>query len=504
MDAPDVPDVPTGLDAPDVPTGLDASRDIAPDVTPDAADASPPLSPACVAAAAAHSYMGCEYWPVTLNNIVDQGDGMGDPGFTFAVSIANPQTVDVRVEITGGGLTAPRRFTIAAGATHTEALPWVWRLSLAGASSVVPGGAYHVVSDAPVVAYQFSPLEYDRVTPTGVRVFSYSNDASLLLPAHVLTRDYLGISWPTDSGGGAGLLTIAATSPGATTVDVRLAGAIRSDPTGIPPAAAGSMVTFTLNQGDVLQLLSDRHTGDCAGADLTGSVVHASRPVAAFGGHEGAFVPCGRPWADHLEEQLIPVDAWGTRYVVSALRERGATETSVIRIVSAHAGNRLTFDGIGYPTECPATLAAGAFCEFTTAADFVVSGSEPLAVAQYMVGQDVIAGTSGGDPAMVLEVPTFQFRDSYHIFVPATYVTNFLTIVHPRGTPPDLDGVPIAAGAPVGACGFAVARMTVTAGAHRLAGRSFGIKVSGVAPYTSYLYPGGLDIAPNGSSPRDF
>jgi hypothetical protein len=45
--------------------------------------------------------------------------------------------------------------------------------------------------------------------------------------------------------------------------------------------------------------------------------------------------------------------------------------------------------------------------------------------------------------------------------------------------------------------GFNVLTLPVTAGAHRLrsgAGQGVGIKVYGIAPYTSYMYPGGLDL----------
>jgi len=45
--------------------------------------------------------------------------------------------------------------------------------------------------------------------------------------------------------------------------------------------------------------------------------------------------------------------------------------------------------------------------------------------------------------------------------------------------------------------GMGVARVPVLAGQHSLSGaKGFGIVVYGFAPYTSYMYPGGLDLRP--------
>jgi hypothetical protein len=255
----------------------------------------------------------------------------------------------------------------------------------------------------------------------------------------------------------------------------------------------------TLAQGDAFLVMSGPPFEKACGTrpDLTGTTIESSQPVAVFVGHQCTGVPCDVLYCDHLEEQLFPTRTWGRDYVVSALRERGDTEPSVIRILSAEDGNALTFDGIAPPSECPPVLDAGRFCELTTTDDFMVRGTRPMLVAQFMVGQDEIAGTSGGDPAMVLEVPIFQFRTDYVIVVPETYVENFVTIVHRDGMAPVMDGTPVPLGTPVGSSGFSATRFSVTPGTHRLTGTAFGVKVSGVAPYTSYLYPGGLDLATN-------
>jgi hypothetical protein len=489
-----------GHDASDAATTHDAAHgdlDAGPDAPLPPRDAGPipiPRELTCAEAAAARSYMGCEYWPASVPNAVDQSR------FSYAVMVGNTGSRIASVTIDGGVLPAARTFTVDPGQTHTEVLPWVEELSYASDPRIVRGGAYHLVSDVPVVVYQFSPLEYWDGLGTELSDYSQTNDASLLLPAAVLSQSYRALVWPTDGGGGAGNITVVATEPGETTVDVRLAGDVRRS-FAIPslPITAGSTATVTLSQGDVFVLHSAVPFGAACGArpDLTGTTIEASRNVAVFVGHECAFVPCDSPYCDHLEEQLFPTNAWGRTYVVSALRERGDSEPSVIRVLAADDGDVLTFDGIPHPDSCPAELDAGEFCELTTTDDFVLHATERTLVAQFMVGETVIAGTSGGDPSMVLEVPTFQFRTDYVIGVPETYIENFVTVVHRTGLIPLLDDVPIAAGTPVGASGYSVARFSVTPGLHRLRGHPFAIKVSGVGHYTSYLFPGGLDIAEN-------
>ena len=56
----------------------------------------------------------------------------------------------------------------------------------------------------------------------------------------------------------------------------------------------------------------------------------------------------------------------------------------------------------------------------------------------------------------------------------------------------------------IGETGFGMARVAVSPGAHHIVSpeapdivpEAFGVMVEGLAPYTSYLYPGGLNLEP--------
>lgn len=437
----------------------------------------------CARAAAQRSYLGCEYWPTSLPN-----PALAQASFNFAVTIANPNAFPVSATFSGGGLAAPRTVTVMPNTTQTETLPWVSTLSMARTSLKVPNGAYRLTTTAPVAVYQFNPLQFQNGGAN-----SFTNDASLLLPTHVLTGNYSVITHGAWTFGGStygDFGAVVGTRDG-TTVNVRLSTAISAG-TGVAAAAAGTMQTYMINRGEVLLLSSSTGSAACNAGNITGTTIEANAPVAAFGGHQCTQMPCGFTACDHLEEQLFPAETWGSRFVVSGLRERAANEVAVVRILSRVAGNNLTFTGIATPAGC-ATLAANAYCEFEASADFMVQGTAPLSIAQFMVGQDRVAGV--GDPAMVLEVPTQQFRTNYVFNVPGSYTTNFVTVVYTTGSIPRMDGTPITAGVALAGTPFSVTRYTTTAGSHRMtADQPFGIKVTGTASYTSYMYPGGLDL----------
>ena len=458
----------------------------------------------CDDAALGRSYLGCDYWPtITANSQLGSA-------FEFGVVLSNPQTYAVQATITGGALTASRTVNLAPGAIETVVLPWVQELiqrntAFAGcpspghatcrganpARSVLRrGGAYHVHTNGPIAAYQFNPLTYR--SPEGYA--SFTNDASLLLPQGVLTQRYTVSTYPNWGARTAtgtvylgGFASIVAVTGESTMVTVRATAQVAVGD-GVAPIPPGAQATFSLQQGDVLQLVG---TGD---GDLTGTTITSNLPVAVFVGHDCTNVPAARPACDHLEEQLFPNETWGRDYIVSALRDR-ASLPSVVRIVSQADDNRLTYDPPGVrPQE---TLRAGQVLEFAATQSFRVTGTRAFLVSQYMIGQgDQSSGASAGDPAMVFEVPVQQFRTSYDFYVPSTYPQNFINVATPTGSNLTMDGTPLRGSSEV-VSGYTIFTLPITAGPHRLrgdGGQAFGIKVYGIAPFTSYMYPGGLDL----------
>ena len=99
---------------------------------------------------------------------------------------------------------------------------------------------------------------------------------------------------------------------------------------------------------------------------------------------------------------------------------------------------------------------------------------------------------------MTIAVPTEQFRRQYLFVAPTTFDENWVNLVAPSGADIELDGEPVTADSfePIGSSGYGVARLRLSqSDVHTVeGGASFGATVYGYGQYTSYMYPGGLDL----------
>jgi hypothetical protein len=142
--------------------------------------------------------------------------------------------------------------------------------------------------------------------------------------------------------------------------------------------------------------------------------------------------------------------------------------------------------------------AAGGFVELSSTATFRVSSDKRILVAQYMHSQN--AGGNSGDPALTLSVPTAQYRTSYQFHAPVNYQSNYVDVMAPTGAAVRLDGVAVSGFTAIGSSGFGLARVELSntgTGDHAVsADKPVGVQVYGYGRFTSYWYPGGLELAP--------
>ena len=487
------------------------------------------------------SYRGCEFWAVSMANSELDSAFHGN----FGLVIDNANDAQVRVQITGGGANVDEQ--IPANTCQVILLDFNEDIRMAGStvggSSYHSGiyraadskGAYHIETSLPVALYQFSPFDFQLGGN-----FSYSNDASLLIPVSVLSGNYRVMGRPTlvvNNGNQdlniPGVLTVVATADNTqVTIDSK---AYFAAGVGVGSLAPGGTVQHALNKGDVLQLVtvndlsynscptglgSDRSGPDTNAYlycnpgnayDLTGSKITSNNPLAVWAGHNCVFIPYNYWACDHLEDMMFPIETWGKHFMVGLTHpvEAHTGETNVIRVLAAENGVQVAFNPA---IENPATLNAGEYIEFMPepGIHFEINATGPIMVGKFTVGQNywTTSFDKSGDPAFSQVVPVEQYRAEYTFATPSSFTVNYVNVIAeiPVNSSEYIscDGVVIGTQQyiPIGSTGWGVAQIDITStgnnGGHIIiapnAAIKFGIEVYGFAQYTSYLYPGGLNL----------
>jgi len=317
------------------------------------------------------------------------------------------------------------------------------------------GGMFRIRSDYPVIAYLHAPL-----------LQSSQNDSSLLLPDSVLGQVYVVNSYGGLASSGAGTPsyfeiialeknTVVEWTPPVPTYGLAAPAEVLAGETG----------TMLLNRYDTLRVTASNEYDDIeiADRDLSGTVITSNKPIWVVGA-----LQCGRVSdapggvCDPLQELLIPVQHWGTRYVAAAPPER-ETEWSHWRIF---AGGKDTTSFTTTPDvltadncAAPATLEdgvctlpnRGAWIEISVphGESFVVEGvtapDDALMVVGYLqavgfpqpsdnaIERGGLGTTSLGDSAMYQLVPAEQFLNRYVFHPGLGWPFNYVQITRPAG-----------------------------------------------------------------------
>ena len=455
----------------------------------------------CLASLKEPTYIGCGYWSVDLPQFEDP---FGDPRvIPHAVVVANTSSQPATITVeTRSGVTLPQpTVDIPAGEVRTVQFP---RLDVENTART--NRSFHLTSTQPVIAYQFNPLN-----DVGVA----SNDASLLLPETSLGTQYFVVTWPS----GVAFMgmdpqtawfTIVGTTPGTTQVSITFAADVIDG--GVPELqgiTAGTTRLFELQQWDVLNFESESILFPLPPTigDLTGTHIAANQKIAVFAGHEEAVIGESPPsdpsepgsdsvcCADHLEEQLFPVKTWGTNYLAVHSPPRGS-EVDYWRVIASQPGTQILTTPIISGLH-GRTLGVGEWVEVESTDSFEIVANRPIMVMQFIVSQTALGVDNvTGDPAMILTVPTQQFRNSYDLLTPADYATDWVTIVRPAGAVINLDGSTVSATfRPIGDGTYEYAWVEWEPGPHHLDSESdFGVSLFGYDSAVSYGYPGGLNL----------
>ncbi len=528
------------------------------------------VSAACARAEMEKSYLGCEYLAVELPNLAFDSIGGTTIDSPIAIILSNPsadlsatvnlfapnqqisnlvptievsaslatmyqgplQTVKSNIKSADGQIIQDEidrgeNLVIPPKGIATLLLP---RLRFQGLGSVVNRNAVRVVSDQPVSAYQFSPYCCN---------YSFSNDASLLIPTTALGNEYKFLGVPTwvsvDSalGGGGGspssMAIIANKDQTRVTVTLGANAEIEMDQQNRLQRAGNTWVA-TLDKQEVLLIKSTSRAGSLFGSvpqpDLTGSLIQADQPVSVFSNHECAFYPEALAACDHLEEQLFPTDTWGKDFnlvPVATRRENSTFERTYWKIIAQSPGTRIllsdTFSalngaGPGYAgvPDCGQLLDADqktivmgneGFCEFSTKKAFSMNADQNLMVMGIISGQESTGvlssfGEHAGDPSIFLVPPARQYRNNYSFLTPETYFVDYVTVISSTSNQILLDGNPVDLSSATAISGSSQSFIHIPLaqdGPHRLEGtQPFGILVFAYDDFVSYAFTGGLNL----------
>lgn len=434
--------------------------------------------------------VGCEFWavrvPLFSNPLAPA---------TYGIGIGNPYDQPASIVIEdmrgGGGNMLRQVHQLTIGPQQSELI------TLEGPGGILPAeihsaagvgltekAAFRITSDQPITAMQIAPV---GGAP------SYMPEASMLLPKRALNDVYFGIGYES--------YDIPFPIPG-------LAG-------WVVVTAVENNTTVTTVDGDLT--LDAFDTWTFSPDDPTGFFVSADKRIAVFGGTNCSNIPGENGWCDHVEEQLIPVAAWGTKYVGARhpVRAQGSAETVYWRLVAAQPDTTITLT----PGMEVNLANAGDYYDFDTPASFLAESDEdhPFMLVQYMGGGEALypgeecfgAAAATGDPYMLQMVPTDQWLDTLPFLTDDSYQRDFVTIVREAGTSVTLDcmgQIPDNRFDPIPGTEFEVANIfldmdhnggegsCVDGQQFITASAPVGISVGGYDCAASYAYPGGMNL----------
>jgi hypothetical protein len=510
----------------DTDTDSDSDTDSDTDTGPDG----PPIPETCEDAAETLTSVGCEFYVADMDNWDDPFDISPDADpLDYSVVVSNPQEEqDATIEIEDGygevlvGMTlVPGQLQVIDVACETDCLVPPAQVNIQGLG---PRSGFRLTADVPVTAYQWNPY--------GAEIFT--TDSSLLIPVTSLSGTYIVASWQTSTDTAdmnTSQVMIVGTADG-TALTITPAADV-DEHGGIGPLTAGvESAPFIIDATDVLTI---RANGEHV--DLTGTVIQADQTVVVFGGNSCGNVPTGNTYyCDHVEEQLLPLEAWGTETVLARHAPKAdctAAEDEVVWRVIAGADNMT----VSFDPAAPSPVGAahhfdqqGEYVTFLGTGDHYASGllddppdeeepEAPFFAYQLMTGATHAAcgpQWDEGDPMMLLSPPAGQYLNRYVFNTDNVFDFDYdqIIVVRPAGVAVELDclgALDDAEFSAVGGSDWEVGRFFIddpqnsnscVDGAHFIsAAETFGLSVVGTASYQSYGYLGGVGVRSINPSP---
>lgn len=341
--------------------------------------------------------------------------------------------------------------------------------------ATVYNGGYHITASNDVWVYADDYIDHNQ-------------DAALVLPTEALGTHYIVQDYPSNNARGAEVGFVA-TQDGTIltmTVPCNILGT---------SITSGATLTINLNAGQTYMLLAVAN-GSFSGMEVTSN----GKPFAMFVAGQNTAVPVTGSGRDYTYEQALPVDLWGTEYIVSSTLEQSFNR---LRITSS-ADNCTVYCNGSLLTSLTTT---GQTWEgnIPPSNQWHLTASSPIQVVLYL-GSYQSAGNKG-DPSSInipplnrgvcdtrfISIATSDIPTSGHyinIICHQTYDSGLL-----------LDNQPLPSGGTVAildnyCCHRVPVSATSNQGIHQLHNDlgSFVAFAYGLGPWESYAYPLGIAL----------
>ncbi|MDW7997783.1 MAG: IgGFc-binding protein, partial [Bacteroidota bacterium] len=288
-----------------------------------------------------------------------------------------------------------------------------------------------VVAEVPVAVY-------------GVTRYVYTTDAFMVIPVSMLGTEYVIASYPDMVGmympwyTNIPSETVIVAAHDNTEVFFTLYGNPSTRTSG--GMRPGQTKRWTLNKGDVVAIGTVGPE-----ADLSGSLVRATKPVAVVSGNQCTNVPTSIRWCDFTCEMELPTYAWGRTYFVTPIfggsRFRG--QNSVIRIFAKESNTKVYLDGQEWAVirRGPGGMRGEGWLDIedpdpAEVRPIVISADKPIQVVQYNKGQE--SDWIPTDP-FEMALPSLEQSQTHVIFATpgaaggavAPFGRNFINLVFP-------------------------------------------------------------------------
>ena len=300
------------------------------------------LASYCLPALSQSSTEGKEFW-VALNTTTGTGGTDHEP------------FICITTQHSGGSYTitnpADASFTPITGQIPPTGYIKITASTAPGTGEIDLNKWYPVGLTAQAASNQIKNVGLKITTTVDCSVFAgnrlpQSFDAANILPITALQTEYITQDYPgydhEDKGGGYPVTTILATENNTQVTIIPSSAVLNNNGT--------ATITKTLNAGQVLYLTGDNR------ASLSGTLVNSNKKIAVFSGVNNTDVPGPVSARDHLYEQNMPVDYWGTHFVVTRSMKKDANR---IRVTAKENGTGIYVDGYEI-----ATINAGETYEF--------------------------------------------------------------------------------------------------------------------------------------------